>query len=268
MATVFYSGRTSAITDRLGQIGGTDGSIDLICRRVITHELIEDSSQKLLKAVGDGADWLAVTSVTTAKYLAPIWPRLAEIAAEKSPNLRLATTGAATSAALRKFLPPSQIEIGLEARQPASAKTLAAGFAEFGHETSLRILLPVSARSDSWLTDQLTAGGHRVERIDLYQTFPDEEAVSALSSIWQTISVAVLTSPSSVSALQNVLEAAPWHNDLPNPEKWPVVVAIGEKTSAALSKLKLPHLTCPAVTPDAVADTVADALNRPTAPQS
>lgn len=211
MARVLYTGRAGGISTAIAAAGH-----DITCQRVITHQQIAGALEQISASLAD-IDWVTITSVTTADYLAPLAGQLVQT--------KIASGGPATSRAARAI----GLTITCEAAQPGGSRPLAKALAT---QPASRVLIITSALSDDWLTEELNNRGHQVRRVNLYDTVPDDQALAAVARLWPTLEVVVVSSPSSARALNSVVDL---HQ--------PAVIALGERTSSTLTELGIPHRT-------------------------
>ena len=240
---ILYTSRPGPISDDLGAAG-----FDVESRRVIATSVIPGAPERVLDALTDFAHtpapagvWLGLTAITGAQLLTPVGPRLRQL------GVPVASCGPSTSAAAREL----GLEVGLEAAQPSSARTLAEAFSTIATtQGRASIVLAISAASDSWLTDTLAAQGHDVHRIDLYTTEPDDCVLDDMETRWGDYAAVIATSPSSVAALASRFEIIP-------DRAW---VALGRKTAARVAEYHNEYRVCPSTAPESVVETVKGAL--------
>ena len=153
--------------------------------RVLELPLLRHLDLPALKALPgklSQADWVAVTSKEGAKRLLWAWKEVG------SPPLKVAAVGEGTGETLRRgglepaFLPPR-----------ATARDLARTFPEAG-----RVLFVASALAEGTLEEGLRARGVWVERLEVYTTAANEEALLEGPKGLEGAEVVALASPSAV----------------------------------------------------------------------
>lgn len=211
MTRVLYTGRGGQIAAEIFRAGH-----EVTCQRVIRHQSCAGALERISELLATGIDWVTITSVTSAGYLAEI--------AEYFGDVRIASGGPATTRACQR----AGLTVAWEASKPGGSRPLAAGLPA---GAGSRILVITSALTDDWLAGQFAAQGHWVDRVDLYTTLPDPEGLDQVAAGWPSIEIAVISSPSSARALSTRV-------DLNVPR---LVVALGERTSAELTAMGLAH---------------------------
>jgi hydroxymethylbilane synthase len=187
----------------------------------------------LRAAIGDGFDWLVVSSATTVDVLVAEGFTPSDLA-----SARIAAVGPATAAALR--------DLGLEVELVAHPGGGAALVASFPAGRGI-VLLPGAAEPSAEPAAGLAAIGWTVRPIPVYATVPTELPPQVIAD-WRTGSFDAF-----VVTAGSVARAAVTACGLPGPR----VIAIGETSAAASRELGLDVLAV-AATPDTAG--LADAL--------
>ncbi len=161
----------------------------------------------------DGVAWVAVTSSTGARCLLDAVDDLRSLG-----GVKLATVGPATAATM------ATAHVGVDLVGDGSGAAALAASIGAPEGSRRRVVFPAAADARPELPELLRSAGWQVDVVPVYETRPTVLRSSQVESL-QSCEVAVLTSPSSVAAL----EASAVEHELTRP----AVVAIGPTTADA-----------------------------------
>ena len=244
------AGRRVLVTRSYGQSAGLTERLQARGAEVVLVPMVGFAApddprplQDALRSLGDG-DWLLLTSANAVRAVAGA---ASSGGAALPPALRLASSGPATTEAIRSLRPGRPITA--EATGEYGSEGLARAFA-LVNVAGARMVFPVSDRSPAELAGTLRARGARVEVVVAYRTIPPDGSAQRLREALEGgLDAMTFASPSAVEAFTALGGIG---SDLP-------VIVMGPTTASAARSA---GLTVAAIAESATGAGLAEAVER------